>query len=228
MDKHIQIAIDGPVAAGKGDIALRLAHDLGIVYIYTGAMYRALGLACITRKVDMTDQNKVLVVLRSIQIDLKHSPSREKSYEVFLDGLDVTQRIIETDAAMAASAVGVHSEVRKEMVHKQQKIAFGKSVVMEGRDIALRVLPDANLKIYLTASVSERAKRRREQFLQNGIEKSYEEVLLDTKKRDEQDMVRAADPLQKLPDAWELDTTGMNQEEVVAAIMGELKKRGLE
>ena len=158
MDTYIQIAIDGPVAAGKGDIALRLAKELGIVYIYTGAMYRALGLACIKRLVPMDDQKRVLKVLQSIHIDLQYSPVNEKPYQVFLDGNDVTQRIIEQDTASAASAVGVHAAVRKEMVVKQKHIAEGKSVVMEGRDIGLRVLPDAQLKIYLSASIEERAK----------------------------------------------------------------------
>ena len=224
MDTYIQIAIDGPVAAGKGDIALRLAKELGIVYIYTGAMYRALGLACIKRLVPMDDQKRVLKVLQSIHIDLQYSPVNEKPYQVFLDGNDVTQRIIEQDTASAASAVGVHAAVRKEMVVKQKHIAEGKSVVMEGRDIGLRVLPDAQLKIYLTASIEERAKRRLEQFRINKIEKSYDEVLSDTKKRDEQDMGRVADPLMKLPDSWELDTTGMTQGQVVEAIKLELKK----
>jgi cytidylate kinase len=227
MDTYIQIAIDGPVAAGKGDIALRLAKKLGIVYVYTGAMYRALGLACMKRSVPMDDQKKVLKVLKSIHIDLKYSPVNEKPYQVFLDGEDVTKRIIEQDAASAASAVGVHADVRKEMVVQQKHIAKGKSVVMEGRDIGLRVLPDAQLKIYLTASIEERAKRRLEQFRINKIEKSYDEVLLDTKKRDEQDMGRVADPLMQLPDSWELDTTGMTQDQVVEAIKLELKKRGL-
>lgn len=227
MDKHIQIAIDGPVAAGKGDIALRLARDLGIVYIYTGAMYRALGLACLNRFVDLTDEKRVLEVFKTITIDLEHSPLEEKPYKVFLDGVDVTKRILEQDAATGASIVGAHPEVRKEMVMKQKHIAEGASVVMEGRDIGLRVLPEADLKIYLTASVEERARRRREQFIQNGINKTFEEVVSDTKKRDEQDMNRATDPLMKLPDAWELDTTGLTQDDVVDAIKAELKKRGL-
>ena len=227
MDTNIQIAIDGPVAAGKGDIALRLAKELGIVYIYTGAMYRALGLACMKRLVPMDDQKKVLKVLKSIHIDLQYSPVNEKPYLVFLDGEDVTHRIIKQDAASAASSVGVHAAVRKEMVVKQKHIAKGKSVVMEGRDIGLRVLPDAHIKIYLTASIEERAKRRLEQFRINKIEKSYDEVLSDTKKRDEQDMGRAADPLRKLSDSWELDTTGMTQGQVVDVIKLELKKRGL-
>ncbi|MBI5614168.1 (d)CMP kinase [Candidatus Gottesmanbacteria bacterium] len=227
MNKHIQIAIDGPVAAGKGDIALRLAKELGLVYIYTGAMYRALGLACMSQSVPMDDQKKVLEVLQSIKIGLQYSPLHEKPYQVFLDGEDVTDRIIKQDAAMAASRVAAHADVRHEMVEQQKQIAQGKSVVMEGRDIALRILPEADLKIYLTASIEERAKRRLEQFQKNGIEKTLSDVLSDTKKRDEQDMGRAADPLKKLPDSWELDTTNLNQEQVVDAIKSELSKRGL-
>lgn len=223
----LQIAIDGPVAAGKGDIAARLAKELGFLYIYTGAMYRALALACIQKNIPFEDSEKVFQLLQHSSIELDQPElSSEYSHKVLLNGVDVTERITHPDAAMGASDVGKIAQVREYMVKRQKKMAQGKSVVMEGRDIGLRVLPNS-FKIYLTASVDERARRRWEQFKSRGVMKTYGEVLEDTKKRDEQDMTRETDPLQKLPDAWELDTTHLSQDQVVASIKQELSNRGL-
>lgn len=224
----LQIAIDGPVAAGKGDIAGRLAKELGLLYIYTGAMYRMLALACIEKDIPLKDPERVLPLLQTISIELvEPDPNSQYAYKALLDDVDVTERITEQDAAMGASDVAVIPEVRQFMVSRQQEIAESKRVVMEGRDIGLRVLPQAQLKIYLTASVEERGFRRWLQFKEKGIQKSRDEVLADTKLRDDQDMTRPTDPLQKLPDAWKLDTTGMTQEEVVGRIKEELIKRNL-
>lgn len=228
MDKPLQIAIDGPVAAGKGDIAARVGKAFGLIYIYTGAMYRALALACIRANIPLKDQEKVLAKLNEITIHLvEPDPESTYSYKVLLNDEDVTERIIAPDTAQGASDVSTLPEIRKRMVVMQKDMAQGKRVVMEGRDIGLRVLPDAQLKIYLTASLEERARRRQEQWAKKGIEKTMEETIEDTRIRDEQDMTRAADPLQKLSDAWELDTTGMSQEQVVDAIKQELQKRKL-
>jgi CMP/dCMP kinase len=226
--KSLQIAIDGPVASGKGDIAARLAQELHLLYIYTGAMYRALALACIENKISCKDKKSVLRLLNQIKIDLVNpKENSDKTYQVMLNGIDVSQRIIDQDVAMGSSDVSTIPEVRKVMVSRQQEIADEKRVVMEGRDIGLRVLPKANLKIYLTASLAERAKRRHLQWQNKGLSKTYAETLIDTKNRDEQDMNRTTDPLQKLPDAWELDTTNLTQEEVVTKIISELKSRKL-
>lgn len=224
----LQIAIDGPVASGKGDISARLAKTFGLVYIYTGAMYRALALACIEQKISLKDKAEVLRELSEINIDLVDPDTgSDYAFKVLLDGKDVTERISHPDVSMGASDVGTIPEVRVLMVERQKKIAEGKRVVMEGRDIGLRVLPNAQLKIYLNASLEERAKRRQLQWAGKGINKTYQEVLLDTKERDKQDMGRSADPLQKLPDAWELDTTGLTQNEVVEKIKHELMRRQL-
>lgn len=222
----LQIAIDGPVAAGKGDIAARLAKALNVVYIYTGAMYRMLALACIRECVGTKDVPKVLDVLGRITIDLG-KPSGEHAITALLNGEDVTDRIMAPDTAQGASDVATIPEVRAIMVARQQKLAEGKSVVMEGRDIGIRVLPNAQLKMYLTASIEERARRRWEQWKKKGIDKPMAEVIEDTRIRDEQDSSRATDPLQKLPDAWELDTTGMSQDQVIEAIVAELTRRNL-
>jgi cytidylate kinase len=228
-DRPLQIAIDGPVAAGKGDIAARLAKEFGLTYIYTGAMYRMLALACIRQTTPLKDEAKVLAVLSDITMDLTppQAGQHDRVTTALLNDDDVTDRIMAPDTAQGASDVATLPQVRKLMVKRQQDMAGGRAVVMEGRDIGLRVLPKAQLKIYLTASVEERARRRMEQWKTKGIVKSLDEVLTDTKIRDEQDMSRATDPLVKLPDAWELDTTGMDQDRVVDTIREELVRRQL-
>lgn len=227
-DLPLQIAIDGPVAAGKGDIAARLAVKFGLTYIYTGAMYRALAIACIKKGIGFKDEPQVLSLLSTINIDFGiPDKGSDKTFIILLNNEDVTQEIMSQDVAMGASDVSVIAQVRKILVEHQKDIAKGKRVVMEGRDIGLRVLPKAQLKIYLTASVEERAKRRFMQWQAKGQKKTFEETLTDTKNRDIQDMNRAADPLKKLPDAWELDTTDLSQDQVIEKISEELTKRNL-
>ncbi len=222
----LQIAIDGPVAAGKGDIAARLSRELGLLYIYTGGFYRSLAYACREAQISTKDAVSVLSVLEKTRIDqVEPDPGAELPYKFLVNNDDITREIFSQD--MGASDVAVIPEVRQFMVKRQQEIAQSKKVVMEGRDIGLRVLPQAQLKIYLTASVAERAFRRWLQFKEKGIQKSRDEVLADTKLRDDQDTTRPTDPLQRLPDAWELDTTGMTQEEVVGRIKEELTRRNL-
>lgn len=228
MKPTVQIAIDGPVGSGKTDISVKLAKALGFVFIYTGAMYRALALLCLQSGVDTKDAAAVIALLSTHTIDLEPPlADSKKPYRVMLDGKDVTELLFTPDCDRGSSDVGVIPEVRKFMVRRQQELAQGKSVIMEGRDIGLRVLPLANLKIYLTADPEERAKRRHEQYMQKGTVKTLEEMIEDTKFRDSQDMSRVTDPLQKLPDAWELDTTHMSQDDVIRAIIVELEKRSL-
>jgi CMP/dCMP kinase len=227
-DQKLAIAIDGPVASGKGEIAARLARELNLLYIYTGAMYRALALSCIRAGIPLKDEKKVEALLEHSAIDMRE-PGEDSgyAYKVLLNGEDVTQRITKQDTASGASDVGSLPSVRQWMVGRQKEIAKGHRVVMEGRDIGLRVLPDAQLKIYLTASPEVRAKRRFEEWQAKGIQKTLEETLSDTEERDRQDMTRLTDPLQKVSDAWEIDTTHMNPSEVTAVIIAELKRRGL-
>lgn len=224
----LQIAIDGPVAAGKGDIAARIAKKLNLIYIYTGAMYRMLALACITRHVPLNNQEQVTTVLQNISMQLVEPESQsEFSYKAVLNGQDVTERLMYPDTASGSSDVSVHPQVRKMMVELQKKMAEEKRVVMEGRDIGLRVLPNAQLKIFLTASLKERAKRRFLQWKERGIDKTIEEIIEETKARDLRDTTRKTDPLQLLPDAWKLDTTNLTQEEVIEKIQEELQRRKL-
>lgn len=224
----LHIAIDGPVGAGKSDVSSRLATVLGLTYLYTGAMYRALAWACLTQSIPLKDESRIISTLDHTIIDLLPQV-RESKYpvKVLVDSRDVTSELFTPIIDTAVPVVSKINLVRKEMVSRQKQMAEGRGVVMEGRDIGLRVLPAARLKIYLTATLEERANRRWLQFKEKGIEKSRAEVLEDTKLRDFQDTTRPTDPLQKLPDAWELDTTGMSQEEVVGRIKEELIKRKL-
>lgn len=224
----LHIAIDGPVGSGKSDISNRLAKRLGILYVYTGAMYRALAYACKKQNVPFKDVAQVLSILERTAIELVPTPAESSRLcTVLLDGVDVTELLFTPEMSQGASDVGTIEVVRKHMVDKQQKMARGQSVVMEGRDIGVRVLPDAQLKIYLTADLATRARRRWEQMGDAGIEKSLAEVMEDTHARDIQDTTRATDPLRKLSDAWELDATGLTQDQVVDSIMMKLKEKGL-
>lgn len=230
MEPHklLQIAIDGPVGSGKSDISSRLAKKLGLTYLYTGAMYRALAWACVTHGVSLRDEQRVLPLLTAHIIDLRPPQSHDpRGFSVWMDDENVTDNLFTPAMSQASSDVSTLPSVRKFMVARQQELARGKSVVMEGRDIGLRVLPQAQLKIYLTASLEERARRRWDQYKTKDPTKTLAQEIDETKIRDTQDTSRAADPLQKLPDAWELDTTNMTQEQVVEAIIVELKKRNL-
>jgi len=225
----MQIAIDGTETSGKGEIAARLAKKLGLLYIYTGAMYRALALACIKRGVLTKNEADVLRVLDDIHIAIhsEEAPDSPVPYKLLLDGEDITGDISSREVALGASDVGVHKKVREHMVMRQQQIANGKQVVMEGRDIGFRVLPNATLKIYLTATLDERAKRRWKQLVASGTRVTLDEIRDDIRKRDEQDMKREIDPLVKLPDAWELDTTGKTPGEVVETIAQKVYNQNL-
>lgn len=223
----IQIAIDGPVGSGKSDISARLARELGLVYLYTGAMYRAIAYACYREGIPYKDTARVVPLLQQYTIDLvPPDPSSNRAFKVLLNGEDVTEALFRPPIDQGSSDVSTLPEVRAFMVQRQQEMAQGKSVVMEGRDIGLRVLPEADLKVYLTADLNERAHRRFLQWEERGVTgKTLEDAVNETRQRDEQDTRRVADPLQKLPDAWELDTTGLTQEEVVQRIKTELEQR---
>lgn len=227
--KCIQIAIDGPVGAGKSDISDRLAKELGFTYIYTGAMYRAAAWLNHKFGISYKDAAGSIGLLQTHIIDLSPGkPGGKRSFTVTVDGQEVTEELFTPEMDQPTSDISTIPEVRKFMVKRQQELAEGKSVVMEGRDIGKRVLPNAAIKIYLTADVKERATRRLEQWVKKGVtNKNFEEALKETIDRDYQDMHRPYDPLEKLNDAWELDTSGMSQDAVIEAIKKELKKRGL-
>lgn len=216
-----QIAIDGPVAAGKGTVARLVAQRLNITYIDTGAMYRVAALLAIRAGVALNNESEIARIVTEATIDLRQPHHEEKDgrlITVSVNGEDVSWKIRTEEISRGSSAVATLPQVRAALVEKQQAIAAQQNVIMEGRDITFRVLPQANLKIFLTAHVEERAKRRHQELLMRGENVSYETVLRDLKERDAQDMQRAVDPLQITHDAWVLDTTGMTIEAVVDAI----------
>lgn len=225
MSKGFVIAIDGPVAAGKGTISPLLAKNLNGFYLYTGAMYRCLALLCIEKGIDAKNENVVLSILPEFKINVSDN-------KVFLNGEDVTERIKKEDVAMASPSVAVIKKVREKMVLVQQDIANklvdeGKIVIAEGRDTGTRVFPNAKLKIFLTATPEVRAKRRILQIEERGEKKEFENVLKDVKLRDKQDSDRETDPLVKNPQDFGyfvLDTSEMSEEETITTITKEVEK----
>lgn len=228
MSKQFAIAIDGPVASGKGTLAASLARELQALYIYTGAMYRALTVASLRRKIDLGNEQAVSAVLKTVSIQLRQPAAGEKrTFAVFLDGEDITDSIYEKEVDDGVPIVAALSSIRKEMVKLQQKLAQGKSVVMEGRDITTDVLPDADLKIYLTASLEERARRRYEQFKKKGSQRSLSQIIEEIKERDRQDIERGASPLKIIENATVLDTTSLTVEETVKKVKAMMREKGL-
>lgn len=229
MNNPIKIAIDGPVGSGKGTLAIALAKKLRALYVYTGAMYRELGLACLMAKINTGDENKVLEILNNVSIELKQT---EEGIKAILNGKDVSEEIFKPHVSTMASNIAAYPKVRREMVLRQKKIAdkaiaSGKSVVMEGRDITTDVIPDADIKIYLTADIETRAQRRLEQFKNKGIEMKFEEVLKDLEERDRRDTQRAASPLRIVDDAVITDTTNDTIDQTVNKVLEKLKEKNL-
>ena len=216
----MKIAIDGPAGAGKSTIAKLLAKKLGILYLDTGAMYRAVGLKAIENGIDVTDETAVKKMLDSTTVDVK---SEEGVQHVYLDGKDVTGKIREHRVSKAASDISAVPCVRYKMVDLQREIAARCDTVLDGRDIGTFVLPNAEYKIFLTASVAERARRRYEELKAKGEECTLESVASDIEKRDYNDSHRALAPLRKADDAVEIDTTDLSIEEVadkITALIG--------
>ena len=216
------IAIDGPSGAGKSTAAKAVARELGFMYLDTGAMYRTIGLYMLRQGVALDDAETILRRLPEADIEVRFVDGEQK---MFLNGEDVSAAIRTPEGSAAASRVSVIPEVRTKMVEMQQRIAADNDVVMDGRDICLYVLPNAQLKLFLTASAEERARRRWLERKEQGSDQTYEEVLKDVIERDERDSRRAASPLEKAPDAVEIDSSHMSLEEVVAEIIRLAKER---
>lgn len=214
----INIAIDGPSAAGKSTIAKRLAKALGYSHLDTGAMYRCVGYLAAQHGIDLHDEDALTEMTASMRIRF------DSEGHVFLNEEDVSAAIRENRVSMLASSVSVHPRVRKLLVDMQRQMALDKGVIMDGRDIGTVVLPDAELKIFMVASVEARARRRYQEYLDKHIEADYDTICEDIKKRDDQDMHRAASPLTKAADAHEIDTSDMSIEEVCAAILSLVEK----
>jgi cytidylate kinase len=215
--KGLVIAIDGPVGAGKSTVAKLVARKLGYLYVDTGAMYRAVALKALRLGMDINDP--IVMAMLAEATDIQLQQQGDGSVRVFLDGEDVTEAIRTPEVSEASSIVSAHEGVRKVLAERQKAMAKLGGVVMEGRDIQTVIAPDAEVKIFLTTSLEERAKRRWLELQQKGISVSYEEVLQEVKERDERDKTRAIAPLRKAPDAVEIDTTGMTPEEVAEKIV---------
>lgn len=214
---NISIAIDGPAGAGKSTIAKMVSKSLGIIYLDTGAMYRAVALKARNEGIDTLDREKLSVLVKDIDIKVEYSGMEQ---HIFLDGNDVGKRIRTPDISIGASNVATIPEVRLKMVELQREIARHNSVVMDGRDIGTYVLPGADVKVFLTAALEERAKRRYCEQLAKGVERiSFEAVLTDIAYRDKNDSGRAFAPLSKAEDAVEIDTTHLSVEEVAERII---------
>lgn len=213
--KKINIAIDGPAGAGKSTIAKTLAKDRNMVYVDTGAMYRAIGLYCSRKGIAGDDEATIVGELNHINVSLAYENGEQV---VYLNGENVNGFIRTPEAGNMASAVSVYSKVRAKMVELQQALAERTSVVMDGRDIGTVVLPKAEVKIYLTASSEVRAKRRYDELVAKGMECDLVQLQKEIEERDYRDMNRAVSPLKKAEDAIELDTSYMTIPEVVEAM----------
>lgn len=224
--QSFQIAIDGPVAAGKGTISRLVADRLGFLYVDTGAMYRVTGLLADRAGVSIDDENALVELVEKATIQMRNPSETEKDGRlttVLVDDIDESWSIRTEKIGDLASKVATYQKVRAVLVAKQQEIAQSQNVVMEGRDITYRVLPDAQLKIYLTANEIVRAKRRQFQLQTRGMLAEFEEVYQELIERDKRDSQRTTDPLTILPEAWVIDSSDLSIDQVVDIIVGKAK-----
>ena len=220
--KNIAVAVDGPAGSGKSTVAKLIAKNMNIVYIDTGAMYRTVGLYCIENGIDTENEKAVESVLDNIKMDIKANIDGQT---IFLNGKDVTLKVRTQEAGKAASHVAAILAVREKLVEIQRNMAKGTSVIMDGRDIGTNVLPNAEVKIFLNASVEERALRRVGELKILGENPDFDEVKEQIKKRDYNDINREHNPLRKADDAIEIDTTGMTINEVTEKISNIIKEK---
>lgn len=210
---YISVAVDGPAGAGKSSVSKAAAKSLGFTYIDTGAMYRAVALFAIENGIDIKNNTAELISrLDEVKIDIKYT---DDGQHIYLLGKDVSGRIRKEDVSVGASNVAVIPEVRKKLVELQQGMARSANVIMDGRDICSYVLPDAQVKIFLTASSQSRAMRRYKELRDKGIECDYEQLKADMEYRDKNDSQRAVAPLKQADDAVLLDTTELTFEQSV-------------
>mgnify|MGYP000829841718 CR=1 FL=1 len=222
-EKHFAVAVDGPSGAGKSTLAKAIAAKLGILYVDTGAIYRTIGYAVKRRGIEPRDEAAVRAILPELEIGMRYEADGEQ--HMLLNGQDVTREIRLPEISMYASAVSAIPEVRTFLLEMQRDMARRSSVIMDGRDIGTVVLPQAQVKIFLSADVEVRARRRTMELEQRGTPKPYEQVLEEMKARDWADSHRAAAPLQAAADAVTVDTTHMDFQQSMDAILQEIRKR---
>ena len=222
------VAIDGPAGSGKGTIANRIANELNLVNIDTGATYRCLALAVLRAGVEIDDTENILKVFDSISIEIQGTSDKQI---IVLNNEDVTLKIRSFEVTQVVSQISAIPEVRLKLVEFQRMLANNKNVIMDGRDIGTYVFPNADVKIYLDASLEERARRRYEENLQKGIEATYEEVLENIKMRDKQDKAKKIGSLKIAEDATVIDSSNMSIDEVVnevkKIIKDKMKEKGM-
>ncbi len=214
--KKIVIAIDGPAASGKSTTARLVAERLGYLHIDTGAMYRAMALKVLEKGIDPKDARSIEDIVRSTKIELKQISGE---LHTFLDGADVTDKIRGPEVAKAASSVSAFKKVREAMVKEQRRMGKDGGIVLEGRDIGSVVYPEADLKVFLTASLDVRARRRQEELHQKGVEMRLDSLRKEIAERDRKDATRDASPLVKSPGAIVIDTSHMSIEEQVRIVV---------
>lgn len=221
-EKKYAVAVDGPSGAGKSSLARRAAKELSFIYVDTGAIYRTVGLAALRRGGEAAD---VLRLLPSLRVTMGYGG--DGLQRMYLDGEDVTEQIRLPEVSMLASQVSALPEVRSFLLDMQRSMAEGHSVIMDGRDIGTVVLPRADVKIFLTASVEDRARRRYRELRERGVDKNFEQLLQEIRQRDYNDEHRAAAPLRPAEDAVLLDTTGntfaQSLEQILNIIRGRLE-----
>lgn len=218
----INIAIDGPAGAGKSTIAKMLAKELGYVYVDTGAMYRAMAYYFLQQGIDKEDEAAINAAVDGADVTIRYEDGAQK---VLLNGADVTGSLRTEQVGNMASSTSVYPAVRVKLVALQQKLAKTADVIMDGRDIGTCVLPDAQVKIYLTASVETRAKRRYDELVEKGEPADRTKIEEDIKERDYRDMHREMSPLRQADDAVLVDSSDMSIEQVVSAILGIVKEK---
>ncbi|PIC71953.1 cytidylate kinase [Sporosarcina sp. P16b] len=222
MTAGMRIAIDGPAAAGKSTIAKLVAKKLGYTYIDTGAMYRAITYKVLQNNIDPHNEEDISKLIAQTEIELQPDEHVQK---VLLDGIEVTDAIRSHEVTTNVSAIAALTTVRELLVAKQQSLAAESSVVMDGRDIGTAVLPEAEVKIFMTASVEERAQRRLLEEQKRGMKSDYETLKKEISERDQADSEREISPLKKAEDAITIDTTGKTIEEVTNSIVEYAEKR---
>lgn len=223
MNGHLSIAIDGPSGAGKSSLARRCAAAFGFIYVDTGAIYRTVGLAALRRGIDRRDEGAVSKILPLLKISMGYDCRGEQ--RMYLDGEDVSEQIRLPEVSICASDVSALPSVRSFLLDMQRQMAREHDVIMDGRDIGTVVLPEAELKIYLTASAGARARRRLLELEKKGISADYGEVLRDIEYRDRQDSERAAAPLKAAEDAILVDTSEIDFEESFRLLSGIIKEK---
>jgi len=219
--KHIVVAIDGPAGAGKTTVAMEIAKKLGIYHIDTGAMYRALALVAINKGINISDENSVKKMLEDVKLEYI---TKKDGFELYIDRDDVTDKIRTKKVTKASSDIAIHASVREYMVFYQRRFRDKYDIVMEGRDIGTFVFPDAQVKIYLIASLLERTRRRMKQdgIIYSPVE--FKRIMDEIERRDENDSKRTFAPLRPAPDAKIIDTTCLSFDEVVNLVAEEVER----